>query len=122
MTDQELFDKVAIHLLTQGQKAQDSFGQCFYRTPEGLKCAVGVCIDDEHYSPEFEGTSVGAETRNELALSKALIASGVRRDQFRLLQRLQVVHDACESPYWALQLADVAAEFGLTFKEAHHDE
>ncbi len=47
MTKQEIFDKVATHLLTQNEKALNSVGGCVYRTDKGLKCAVGCLIPVE---------------------------------------------------------------------------
>ena len=48
MNRQEVFDKVAIHLLTQNAKALNSGGLCVYKTPNGLRCAVGCLIPDGH--------------------------------------------------------------------------
>jgi hypothetical protein len=54
MTNQDIFDTVAIHLIKQGKKSADANGDCLYRSPEGLKCAVGCLIPDEVYDPEME--------------------------------------------------------------------
>lgn len=51
---QEVFNKVVRHLLTQKQKARVGT-TCMYKTPEGLKCAVGCLIPDELYSQDIEG-------------------------------------------------------------------
>jgi hypothetical protein len=56
MTDQEIFDKVALHLLSyakQGFKSVDDRG-CLYRNGEGLSCAVGCLIPDDLYDPVIE--------------------------------------------------------------------
>jgi hypothetical protein len=67
MTPQEIFDTVATHLFTQGERAgifvdeDDDSGpefKCQYRTPHGAKCAVGVLLPDEVYDPAMEGSSV----------------------------------------------------------------
>lgn len=61
MTLQEVFDKVARHLLTQGQRSiLRETGRCAYRGDEGCMCAVGVLIADEHYHPKLEDNSVGS--------------------------------------------------------------
>lgn len=44
-TAQEIFDTVARHLHKQGVQALDASGNgCLYRTPAGLRCAVGCLI------------------------------------------------------------------------------
>jgi hypothetical protein len=65
MTDQEIFDTVAKHLIAQGkqsllpQVAGDSeYNGCAYRGENGTKCAIGCLIPDELYNPIIENTSV----------------------------------------------------------------
>ena len=56
MTNQEIFDKIHQHLLTQRTAAIKN-GSCAYRA--GPKaCAVGALIPDSLYTPEIEGASV----------------------------------------------------------------
>lgn len=52
---QEIFNKVATHLLTQGKRSVASDGSCMYRGPEGTKCAIGCLIEDDEYHPLLEG-------------------------------------------------------------------
>jgi hypothetical protein len=58
MSAQEIFDKVVEHLAKQGKRARIAVSpgdfRCKYRTPDGLKCAVGVLIPDELYDPEMD--------------------------------------------------------------------
>lgn len=62
MEEQEIFDKVAPHLFTQGCRSSDNaadfFGTCLYRGPNGMSCAVGVLIPDELYDPEMEAITI----------------------------------------------------------------
>ena len=44
MKEQEVFDRVARHLLKQNAKATSPRGGCSYRTKEGLSCAVGCLL------------------------------------------------------------------------------
>lgn len=56
MDKQEIFNKAIRALHAQPQKSYDEFtGTCFYRGPEGIKCAIGHLIPDEEYNPKFEG-------------------------------------------------------------------
>jgi hypothetical protein len=55
MEPQEIFDRVATHLFTQGHRAtmfDDSI--CAYRASNGDKCAIGVLIPDDVYEPAME--------------------------------------------------------------------
>lgn len=52
---QEVFNRVARHLLTQGQKAMSGVGNgCAYRAKDGLVCAIGCLIPDNLYRPSIE--------------------------------------------------------------------
>ena len=59
VSQQQVYDHVHNHLMTQGQRSLgpevQGFKGCVYRTPSGLKCAAGSCIAYHEYGPEFEG-------------------------------------------------------------------
>ncbi len=124
--NQQTFDRVITHLVTQGQRAYDT--GCKYRTSSGLKCAVGCLIPDEMYHPEMEHQSVrtlcnGFENVN--ALMRSLTDNG----SLDLLYELQEVHDSSRSwnedgpgvsrGFWydAKKLAD---RFELTMDNVKH--
>lgn len=129
MTLQEIFDKVAEHLRTQGKRAYNG-SKCVYRLPqEGgitLTCAVGCLIDDKHYSLKLENKSVGY-----LTVQDALIASGVgTEEQLRyapgskrgrpvmnqLLAELQRLHDnTVRFDNLEVNLRFIADQFGLKY-------
>ncbi len=95
MTPQEVFDTVANHLRKQGQWARvanplpsawrNQSEICAYRTPEGLRCAVGCLIEDEDYDPTMEGKTVDS-------LVDEFDLPHLYRHQ-HLLSRLQELHD-----------------------------
>lgn len=59
MTPQEIEDKIIAHLKTQKTRAQrENSSTCAYRSPDGLKCAVGCLIPDEQYNAAAEGEGV----------------------------------------------------------------
>jgi len=62
MTPQEIFDKVAEHLFTQGVPSINGRGQCVYRGQNGTSCAVGVLIPDEDYRPSMDETPINSTT------------------------------------------------------------
>ena len=53
-TEQEVFNTVGNHLLTQREQAISASGSCVYLSCNGLKCAVGCLIPLEDYKLEYE--------------------------------------------------------------------
>lgn len=92
MTEQEIFDKVVVHLANQKVKstdgATDEGGICLYRGPEGRMCAVGCLLSDEEYSPDMEGRPVFMMPQLPSRLQGHL----------RFLERLQKAHDSSSTP------------------------
>jgi hypothetical protein len=110
MTNQELFDKVLAHARKQNARALE-FGRCAYRAPEGLMCFAGALIADEHYDSSFEG--IGA---NFTRIKRALIASGIAKEQLDLVAELQAVHDRHLVPEWPAEFAKVATHYKLAYE------
>lgn len=90
----EIFTKVKEHLLRQGAPAKDR-GVCMYRSPDGLKCAVGCLITDEAYDPAIEGKNV-----DHLAVRDVLIKSRIDLCHITLLKELQLIHDYDDPERW----------------------
>jgi hypothetical protein len=111
MTNQEIFDKVVHHLLTQGKPALEG-GSCRYRTADGLKCAIGCLITDDAYDASLEGR--GIVFTNVL---NALTQSGipVTEDNGGLLIRLQSLHDYTDSEMWGYKLQKIARNYKLQY-------
>jgi hypothetical protein len=55
MKIQEMFDKVALHLMTQKKRAINNEGLCQYLTEDGCQCAAGCLIPPDQYYPKMEG-------------------------------------------------------------------
>lgn len=103
MTPQEIFDTVAVHLMTQVHRSEDkAHEECLYRGPDGLKCAAGALIPDDDYSSGVEGLPVISVPYFENAYCVVLIES------------LQRCHDNIEPVDWLKRLEEVAAERGLS--------
>jgi hypothetical protein len=47
MTEQEVFNKVWDHIITQGKPSLSDKGMCRYRGTDGLQCAAGIFLTDE---------------------------------------------------------------------------
>lgn len=122
MTKQEIFNTVARHLLTQGEKSMVG-DKCQYRGDRGLKCAVGVLIRDEYYDPEFdegEGISVHwayrclpKQEKLYRAIEKAL-SRKLYREDFELLVALQELHDGNDPSTWRMELGALAEAHALS--------
>ena len=107
MTPQEIFDKVSVHLLTQGKRALSPKGRCMYRGEEGTMCAVGCLLDDITYQPNFEGKGV-----NELVETFEMPEFFV--EEAPLLQDLQSCHDDYQPDEWPVVLTSIAGYSGLS--------
>lgn len=105
MTDQETFNKVYTHLLTQGEKSLIGT-KCAYRGAEGRKCAVGCLIPDKLYYPALEGNYVYVEKLKEV-LAKA------GQHSLFFLSQLQFIHDESAVEDWKEQLEQLAKKRGL---------
>lgn len=85
---QDVFDQVAIHLLTQNQPSIAPVAgfptDCAYRGNNGLKCAAGCLIADDEYDIEIEG-------KDWLYLN---IQGKVPTEHWQLITGLQGIHDS----------------------------
>ena len=110
MKRQEMFDKVARHLLTQKMRAELLIGDCRYRLGN-LSCSIGCLILDDAYNPLLEGLEVA-----DPSVLAALRASGVKplnRQTIHLLEDLQEIHDNGNPMEWRSELEETARSWHL---------
>lgn len=120
MTKQQIFNKVAKHLLTQKKPAKD--GMCSLITSRGLRCSVGALLPAptaQRLERDLEVTSVG-HLANDKVASKLL---GLKiKGRLDFLSDLQSIHDtgatigviASDVPeYWKSELMELAKEHHL---------
>lgn len=121
LSNQEVFDKVAIHLLTQGQKSailskeEGGLDSCLYHSADGLKCAVGCLIPDNLYIEDMEGRLI-----QDLFVQFPSIMEEIGLDKethLGLLTSLQNIHDTCHELTWYVGLTQTAPAFDLNTKE-----
>ena len=91
--EQEIFNKVYTHLMTQRKPAliNTTGSTCAYRNENGEKCAVGCLIEDNEYEPEFEGKNIGG------ILERPNVSESLKNRLYpvmQILSRLQGVHDS----------------------------
>lgn len=108
LQSQEIFDKVATHLLTQNAKSIDGKA-CMYRGPNGLRCAVGGIIPDDLMNEcNFEGASV------RQLFEEPAIEEYFGKENETLLHALQILHDNTNVSEWKTRLQGTADIFGLS--------
>lgn len=110
MTNQEVYDKVKAHLLTQKTKSYSkSLGICVYKMARSTKkCAVGCLLPDDLYEKSMEGTAVENLLRGYPKVKKLFTGVDVS-----LLDALQTIHDKEPVKKWPHQLEVVATVYGL---------
>ncbi len=61
MSDRQyVFNRVVKHLREQKIPSVEG-SACKYRGPNGVKCAIGIFIPDEKYTPDLEGRSATSD-------------------------------------------------------------
>lgn len=108
MTKQEIFDKVASHLLTQRERSASDNGACLYRGPRGLKCAAGFLIPDDIYTVDMEGENAEFVFTHFFKLSAF-------REHVTLVLRLQAIHDNFGVDLWKDKLETLAKYEGISY-------
>jgi hypothetical protein len=109
-TEQEVFDIVAKHLLTQNRQSliTDDFVDetCAYRGRYNTKCAAGILIPDEYYTQELEGNGWRKLVENSL----------VPPNFMDLIAGLQFIHDMHKPIRWKEKLEELAKTHKLEWK------
>lgn len=127
MTKQQIFDKVATHLIKQkrfsGELNEEGHRMsCLYRGPDGTKCAIGVLISDDIGVYRWNGAPLADPDVQDALCRSGVITSRFTSsadsdDAFLFLSRLQSIHDSINPSKWPETLARFAKEKGLTMPE-----
>ena len=100
-TNQEVFDFVAHHLLTQNEKSiRDD--QCKYKSQRTIKCAAGCLISEDNYDTGFEGLGW-----NEVSDKLGML------NHWSLVVDLQGLHDLTSLENWKSELHKLADRYDL---------
>lgn len=115
LNTQQVFDKVATHLLRQGRKSQNvGRGQCksfcAYRGDDGTTCAVGCLIPDDRYNPALEGLAA----QRFAVLDTIRDTVDLNETTKTLLTELQDLHDNSPVETWHLGLERLANRYNLS--------
>lgn len=127
MNQQEIYNTVRDHLLSQKSKALSPSGsKCMYRGALGTKCAIGCLLPDEIATPELDSIgsvglilhTVGPNSRftgpERIATAKAAVDFlGLTEDNHQFFAGLQTIHDGRQPWEWADALASFALSYNL---------
>jgi hypothetical protein len=113
--NQETFDKVYKHLLTQRKQCFRTFPggkqePGYYGDTSGMRCAIGCLIAPHEYRNSMEGETITVLRENYYV--EAFF--GV---DHRLLCHLQMIHDMRPPSDWEACLVQCAEYFGLKVPE-----
>lgn len=119
-TNQEIFDQVADHLLTQNRKSMHRLNPK-YKHPNGDMCAIGCLFPENVDLSSIEGRSISPVATNTLEAMESLLVneSLIEReslytwnDRFRFIEKLQKIHDNLPVERWKTALE----KFALIYK------
>ena len=117
MDEQTIYDTVCAHLAQQKQRAASN-GKCLYRTPDGMRCAVGCLIPDELYDPRMDDPYLFSTAIESVINEFPQLCSLFSNVRPILLIKLQEVHDSQrhigDPDGLRERLSEVAKELGLT--------
>ena len=121
-----LLTRIKKHLLKQKKRAEHpDTGSCQYRSPNGLRCAVGCLVPKVNYDPKSEGATLfdvpnGSIKRGKwsghnsgtVALAKMLNKSHIPANStvWKALSAAQIIHDTSQPRLWAREMDDLIAE------------
>lgn len=127
-TEQELYDYICTHLITQGEKSSNTTG-CKYRMEKAdgtvLRCAAGCLFTDEQYESVKEAVSKHHLSEDEHgtfaqklegSIWSSLVSQGfVPLAHAALIRELQRVHDSNRmiTAFMIDSFSKVAKEFNL---------
>lgn len=119
MNLQPLFEKAAIHMLTQNRRSGvyvcGDF-QCRYRDKKGRKCGVGALIIEKYYSEDLEDQAADSEdVLTAVRLSQGIDGLDDEEEEqlVTLLEGIQEVHDISAPAYWQIEMIDLGKAYGL---------
>lgn len=115
MTKQQVFNKVAKHLLRQQRKAVNGVS-CVLRDEDGNRCAIGCLIPKKYVDRGTVDNEMGTEALAALPKTSALRkAIGVDiPGRMKFLAELQEIHDDYSVSDWDEELHELAAKNHLS--------
>lgn len=122
MNAQEIFDTVLAHARKQGKKSDlpPKNGMVnrrnLYRHPYGLKCFIGILIQDNEYHPQWETMDI-MMVLDDYRCPQTLLSRLDPKHNEGLLVLLQNLHDCAEVEEWEHGFQAIAHTYNLTYNE-----
>lgn len=113
LTLQEVFTAAVIGFREQNYQRSVQGGTCMYRTPQGLRCLVGMAIPDDKYDPKWDSRGKGGGIAS--CWSDPNFA-GLFDTTRSALRDLQWIHDR-GGEFSHLSHADQVAEYEYRFRQ-----
>ena len=115
--DQQVFDYVAKHLLTQQKVcAETPGGMCVYRSPDGkLACAIGCLLTDEE-ARLADNWHSGPMTIRDILDEIGSARARMKGANVRLLGELQAIHDCAPVGVWKEEMESSAHYYTLDWR------
>lgn len=106
MNRKEIFNKVKTHLLKQNARCVKA-GTCEYQNDDGLRCAIGGIMPDDH-----PALKVGGTVRSILMRFPDLqkIWGVENEEDIQFLLNLQAIHDQYKPADWEEELNAITPE------------
>lgn len=115
-TAQQWFDKAVKKLSEQKEQSIDENGDCLYRGPGKLRCAIGHLIPNRIYTKEMELSSVGGVFDSFPEIDEYLTISGFKRwEAIDFFSDLQFIHDEYDPKRWPTEWKDIAEKYDLEY-------
>lgn len=100
-----VFKKIVGGLLKQGTQSMDKTeSTCKYRGAGGMRCALGMVIDDAAYKKSLEGNTImSTDNIRKSKIVKALVDSGIDVStpaDIEFLGEMQEIHDSAFGRPW----------------------
>ena len=115
LTQQQIFDKVAKHLLTQKLPARWKGACIMFDKETGRRCAVGCLLPKRFYRGK-DNCYLVEHIQEDLAahgIDLKAVSQHNNQKNSELLHSLQVLHDGDYGKKWKRGLKTIAKDFGL---------
>lgn len=115
LTNQEIFDKALSGIRGQNYQVSKKGDVCAYRGHDGLKCAVGHCIDDET-AKVWDNLEFDTSIDSILIRDAKTFSDYFTSEQIEFLKALQMAHDTIYTPTCLEdEMQEIADKYDLVY-------
>lgn len=88
---------------------------CYYRTPDGRKCAIGVLMPEDAEFTTLNSMGNISSRVIQNTVCRGLGIKALDTGDISMLDSLQSIHDSTIPKHWEASLKELADRFGLTW-------